>query len=72
MRLADGAPVLVGASRKAFIGAICEQPEPLQRDWGTSAACCAAIAGGAAVLRVHNTQAMRQVADVMDAIRLGG
>ena len=70
--LADRAPVLVGASRKAFIGKICEQPEPLQRDWGTSAACCAAIVGGAAVLRVHNTQAMRQVADVMDAIRLGG
>ena len=45
--LADRAPVLVGASRKAFIGKICEQPEPLQRDWGTSAACCAAIVGGA-------------------------
>jgi dihydropteroate synthase/2-amino-4-hydroxy-6-hydroxymethyldihydropteridine diphosphokinase len=64
------APMLVGASRKAFIGAICNQQEPTQRDWGTTATCCSAIAGGAAMVRVHNVAAMRQVVDVMDAIRM--
>ncbi|MEM7793157.1 MAG: dihydropteroate synthase [Cyanobacteria bacterium P01_C01_bin.118] len=60
-------PVLVGASRKSFIGWILDQPDPQQREWGTAAACTAAIAGGADILRIHST-AMVDVARVADAI----
>jgi dihydropteroate synthase len=61
-------PLLVGISRKSFIGQILQQPDPQQRVWGTAAAGCAAIANGADILRVHDVAAMhdvRRVADVM-------
>jgi dihydropteroate synthase len=63
-----GCPLLVGVSRKSFIGHILNQPDPKQRVWGTAAACCAAIAGGADVLRVHDIAEMKQVSRVADAI----
>ncbi|MEH2069517.1 MAG: dihydropteroate synthase [Nostoc sp.] len=61
-------PILVGASRKSFIGRILNQPDPKARVWGTAAACCAAIANGADILRVHDVQQMRDVSLVADAI----
>ena len=61
-------PILVGPSRKSFIGNILNQPDPQQRVWGTAAACCAAIAGGADILRVHDGAAMRDVCRVADAL----
>jgi dihydropteroate synthase len=61
-------PLLVGVSRKSFIGHILEQPDPKQRVWGTAAACCAAIAQGADILRVHDVQEMQDVCRVADAI----
>jgi len=61
-------PILVGPSRKSFIGWILNEPEPQGRVWGTAAACCAAIAGGADIIRVHDGEAMVQVAKVADAI----
>jgi dihydropteroate synthase len=61
-------PVLIGPSRKSFIGWILNQPEPKERAWGTAAACCAAIAGGADILRVHDGKAMVEVSKVADAI----
>jgi len=64
-------PMLVGPSRKSFIGHILEQPDPTQRVWGTAAACCAAIAGGADLVRVHDVAAMRDVCRVADAIWRG-
>lgn len=63
-----GCPVLLGPSRKSFIGHILSQPDPQQRVWGTGAACCAAIAGGADVVRVHDVAEMRDVCRVADAI----
>jgi len=66
-----GCPILVGPSRKSFIGQILNQPDPKQRVWGTAAACCAAIAGGADILRVHDAAEMVQVGRVMDAIARG-
>lgn len=63
-----GCPLLVGASRKSFIGHILNQPEPKERVWGTAAACCAAIAGAADILRVHDVCEMRDVCRVADAI----
>jgi dihydropteroate synthase len=62
-----GHPVLVGPSRKSFLGKILNQPDPKERVWGTSAACCAAIAGGADLLRVHDGE-MYDVCRVADAI----
>jgi dihydropteroate synthase len=61
-------PILVGASRKSFIGKIVNQPEPTARVWGTAAACCAAIFNGADILRVHDVVEMRDVSLVADAI----
>jgi dihydropteroate synthase len=63
-----GCPMLVGPSRKSFIGHILNQPDPQQRVWGTAAACCAAIAGGADVVRVHDVAEMHDVCRVADAI----
>lgn len=63
-----GCPLLVGTSRKSFIGHILNQPDPQQRTWGTAATCCAAIAGGADILRVHDVAEMREVCQVADAI----
>lgn len=61
-------PILIGPSRKSFLGWILQEPDPQQRDWGTAAACCAAIAGGADIIRVHDGREMVQVAKVADAI----
>ncbi|PZO38631.1 MAG: dihydropteroate synthase [Shackletoniella antarctica] len=63
-----GCPLLVGPSRKSFIGAILDQPDPQKRVWGTAAACCAAIAGGADILRVHDGAEMHDVCRVADAV----
>ncbi|MFB2937514.1 dihydropteroate synthase [Aerosakkonemataceae cyanobacterium BLCC-F154] len=61
-------PILVGVSRKSFIGQILNQPDAKQRVWGTGAACCAAIANSADILRVHDVKEMRDVSLVADAI----
>ncbi len=63
-----GCPLLVGTSRKSFIGHILNQPNPQQRVWGTAATCCAAIAGGADILRVHDGIEMQEVCRVADAL----
>lgn len=63
-----GCPLLVGPSRKSFIGQILNQPNPQERVWGTAAACCAAISGGADIVRVHDVRELRDVCRVADAI----
>ena len=63
-----GYPVMVGASRKSFLGRILDQPEPSARDVGTAASVAIAIAGGAFAVRVHNVVVSRQAALVADAI----
>lgn len=63
-----GCPVLVGPSRKSFIGQILNQPDPKARVWGTAAACSAAIAGEADLIRIHDGPQMRDVCRVADAI----
>ena len=60
-------PLLVGPSRKSFIGQILNQSDPKARVWGTTAACCAAIAGGADLIRVHDAS-MIDVCRVADAL----
>lgn len=63
-----GVPILVGASRKSFIGRLLNQPDPKERIWGTAAACCGAIAGGVDILRVHDVREMHDVCRAADAI----
>jgi dihydropteroate synthase len=71
-RLADlGRPLVVGASRKRFIGAITGEPEPSQRLFGTAAAVAWSVANGAAILRVHDVGPMRQVVQMTRAILTG-
>ncbi|MFI5183036.1 MAG: dihydropteroate synthase [Vicinamibacteria bacterium] len=60
-------PVLVGPSRKSFIGRLLELPAR-ERLMGTAAAVAASILGGAHIVRVHDVGEMVQVARVCDAI----
>jgi dihydropteroate synthase len=63
-----GYPLLVGVSRKGFIGkALGGAPED-GRLWGTAAAVAASILGGAHIVRVHDIAEMSQVARVTDAV----
>ena len=61
-------PILVGTSRKSFIGKILGESDPSKRVWGTAATCCGAIANGANILRVHDVAEMYDVMRVADAI----
>ncbi len=63
-------PVLVGPSRKSFIGSVLDCPVE-ERLEGTAAAVAVAIWQGAHIVRVHDVQAMVQVARMTDAIRKG-
>jgi len=65
---AEGFPLLVGPSRKRFIGAVLAEPRPKARLWGTAAVCCLAIARGAAVLRVHDVCPVVQTARMAEAV----
>lgn len=66
-----GVPLLVGTSRKSFIGKILGQDDPKKRVWGTASTCCAAIAQGADLLRVHDLPQLWDVTQVADAIWRG-
>jgi dihydropteroate synthase len=69
-----GRPILIGLSRKGFLGDIVKPLQPIAkplaeaRRAATIAANTAAILGGAHVLRVHDVQAAREAAAVADAI----
>jgi dihydropteroate synthase len=63
-----GRPILLGPSRKKFIGSILGVPEPEQRVDGTAAAVALGIERGASVVRVHDVARMAQVAKMTDAI----
>jgi dihydropteroate synthase len=65
----EGFPLLVGPSRKRFIGEVLQQPRPRARLWGTAAVCAQAIAAGAQILRVHDVGAIVQVARMAEALR---
>jgi dihydropteroate synthase len=62
-----GVPLLVGVSRKAFIGKLTGKP-PAERAFGTAAAVTAAVLRGAAAVRVHDVGAMRDVVRVAEAL----
>lgn len=60
-------PILIGTSRKSFIGQVLDR-EVSGRTWGTAASVCLAIANGAHIIRVHDVRQMRDAADITDAI----
>ena len=62
-----GFPILVGPSRKSFIGYTLDLP-PTERVEGTAAAVAIAIDRGADIIRVHDVKEMARVARVVDAI----
>jgi dihydropteroate synthase len=63
-----GRPILVGPSRKAFIGKVLGA-EVDERLFGTAGAIALAVAAGAHIIRVHDVGPMRQVAAVAHSIR---
>ncbi len=62
-----GMPVLIGTSRKSFIGKMIGG-DPDERMEGTAATVAAAILNGCHVIRVHDVAAMKKVASVTDAV----
>lgn len=62
-----GCPLLVGVSRKAFLGQLVDRPVQ-ERQWATAAAVAMAVERGAGILRVHDVRAMREVMQVTMAI----
>ena len=63
-----GRPVMVGTSRKSFLGTITGKDVD-GRLFGTAASCALAIFNGADIIRVHDVEQMRDVARVADALR---
>ncbi len=61
-------PILVGTSRKSFIGKLLNQPEAQERIWGTAATLDCAIAHGADLVRVHDGPPMRDVCRMADIL----
>lgn len=66
--LALGRPVLVGASRKRFVGELSGVDEPAARVHGSVGAHVAALARGARLFRVHDVRAHREALDVAWAV----
>jgi dihydropteroate synthase len=69
LRACLGVPVLVGPSRKAFLGELTGEPVPARRDLATHAACAIAVFAGADALRVHDVAGARGAAQVALALR---
>jgi dihydropteroate synthase len=61
-------PILIGPSRKSFIGKILDK-EAVDRLWGTAASVAASILAGAHIVRVHDVLEMNDVVRVADAIQ---
>ena len=66
-----GKPVLVGTSRKSFIGKLLSNTSP-ERIFGTAGSVAASVSNGAAVVRVHDVREMSDVVRIVDAILNAG
>lgn len=62
-----GYPVLLGTSRKSFIGQIFDLP-PQERDEATGATTCVGIQKGCDIVRVHNVKVNARLAKMMDVL----
>ncbi|WP_320674571.1 dihydropteroate synthase [Prochlorococcus sp. MIT 1341] len=66
MFVSEGFPVLIGPSRKRFIGEVLNQSDPLKRNFGTAAVVCRCFQSGISMVRVHD------VASIRDTIEMAG
>ena len=64
-----GVPVLVGASRKSFLGAVAGEPDAARRDPASIVAALEAASNGAAILRVHDVHGHRVALAAWAAVR---
>ena len=64
-------PIVVGTSRKSFLGKILDLPAQ-DRLWGSAASVAVAIMRGAHIVRVHDVKEMNQVARITDAVLAEG
>lgn len=64
----NGLPILLGPSRKKFIGTITNEPIPKDRVIGTAATITACIGNGSDIIRVHDVKEMTSAAKIADAI----
>ncbi|MEZ5444757.1 MAG: dihydropteroate synthase [Gammaproteobacteria bacterium] len=69
---ASGYPVLLGTSRKRFMGSICNETDPRELIGATCATTALGVAAGARIFRVHDVKPNRQAADLAHALRVGG
>ncbi len=69
--VATGYRVLVGTSRKRFIGTITGRDDPCDRTYGTAATVALCAAAGVSIVRVHDVRDMADVAAVSNRIGLG-
>ena len=67
-----GCPLLLGASRKRFIGTIAQEPDAARRMPGSLAVALAGVAQGVQLLRVHDAGETRQALAVWQAIHIQG
>jgi dihydropteroate synthase len=66
-----GHPLLLGTSRKSFIGKITGEDDPSHRLFGTAASVAWCVANGAAIVRVHDVGPMAKVVRMTQAIQKG-
>ncbi len=64
-------PLLVGLSRKSFIGQILEQPDPANRLVGSLAAAAIAVVNGAHLIRTHDVGPTREAVRMAEVLRPG-
>ena len=69
--VASGYPVLIGTSRKSFIGQILQKEDPAERLAGTLASVALAVERGVQIVRVHDVRMAREAALVAWAVREG-
>ncbi len=67
-----GRPILLGTSRKSFIGKILDAPDSSERLEGTLASIAIGILNGAHIIRCHDVPQAKKAMAVADAIRLAG
>ena len=61
-------PVLVGASRKRFIGSVLNESDPTKRIFGTAAVASRCVFGGVDIIRVHDVKEICQVINMTESI----
>lgn len=64
-----GRPILIGVSRKSFIGTLTARSEPADRLWGSLAAAAVGVANGASAVRTHDVAATRDAVRVAERLR---